>query len=92
MQRRFSPDHVARHFGVTKGTVIRWCESGVMPAVNVATPSASRKRWRMSEEDIEVFESRRANKPEEVPVTNAKPRRSIQRPTKDFLSRFQEGR
>lgn len=76
---------------MTKGTVILWCESGVMPAVNVATPSASRKRWRMSEEDIEVFESRRANRPEDTSGAKAKTLRSIPRPTKDFLSKSQGG-
>ncbi len=41
MSRRFSPEHVAKLFGVTKGTVIGWCKDGTMPAVNVARESAN---------------------------------------------------
>ncbi|MEZ6127897.1 MAG: helix-turn-helix domain-containing protein [Planctomycetaceae bacterium] len=61
MQRKLSPQQVAQRFGVSRTTVIQWCESGQMPAVNVASPTASRRRWRMSEDDIETFEARRAN-------------------------------
>lgn len=61
MERRFTPERVARRFGVSRTTVIESCGAGVMPAVNVASPRAHRKRWRMSEEDIEAFEERRAN-------------------------------
>ena len=64
MERRNTPEKVASQFGVSRTTVIEWCEAGVMPAVNVASPSARRKRWRMSEDDIEVFEERRANRQE----------------------------
>lgn len=56
-----------------------------MPAVNVARSTATRKRWRMSEEDIETFENRRKNK---VPAA-AQPkssRRTIARPTKDYFA------
>ncbi|MDA1232430.1 MAG: helix-turn-helix domain-containing protein, partial [Planctomycetota bacterium] len=64
MERRYSPEQVAKLFGVTKGTVIGWCQDGTMPAVNVARASAKRKRWRMSQDDIAAFEARRQNKPE----------------------------
>jgi hypothetical protein len=85
MEKRYAPDFVGKLFGVTKQTVIAWCESGVMPAVNVASPSAKRKRWRMSEEDIAVFQARRANKP--APESQKQSgRRLITRPTKDFFA------
>jgi len=61
MERKFTPDQVGLRFGVSRTTVIDWCEAGVMPAVNVASPSATNKRWRMSEDDINVFEARREN-------------------------------
>lgn len=85
MQRRYAPDQVGKMFGVTKQTVIKWCESGVMPAVNVASPSATRKRWRMSDDDIETFENRRQNK---LPVVSARSSscRNIARPTKDYFA------
>ena len=84
MQRRYTPEHVAKVFGVTKGTVIGWCEDGTMPAVNVARESATRKRWRMSEEDVETFQQRRANR--QASSVAAKATRRVQRPTKDFFA------
>ena len=91
MQRRYAPDQVGKMFGVTKQTVIKWCESAVMPAVNVASPSATRKRWRMSEDDIETFNNRRQNK---LPETSGKKssRRNIQRPVKDFFANVGGGK
>lgn len=84
VQRRFAPDWVARLYGVTKQTVIGWCEDGTMPAVNVARASAKRKRWRMSEDDIEEFNRRRANGLEAAKASPS--RRTITRPTKDFFA------
>ncbi|MBL8820552.1 MAG: helix-turn-helix domain-containing protein [Planctomyces sp.] len=86
MQRRFSPEHVAKLFGVTKGTVIGWCEDGTMPAVNVARAAATRKRWRMSEEDIEEFQRRRQNGAPLQQAKGASGRRKAQRPAKDFFA------
>lgn len=85
MERRYAPDFVAKLFGVTKGTVIGWCVDGTMPAVNVARAAAKRARWRISEEDIETFKARRANKPEPAPAAKST-RRTIQRPTKDYFA------
>ncbi len=62
MERKYTPDHVGRRFGVSRTTVVEWCEAGVMPAINVASPSATNRRWRMSEDDIAAFESRRENR------------------------------
>lgn len=84
MVRRLTPQQVSRLYGVAKSTVIGWCESGAMPAVNVASESAVRKRWRMSEDDLQVFDSRRGNKPAATqPATG---RRTIERPTKDYFA------
>ena len=91
MVKRYGPDWVAKLLGVSKGTVIGYCEDGSMPAVNVARSTATRKRWRMSEEDIETFEQRRGNKP--VPTSEAKSsRRTIQRPTKDYFAKTGGGK
>ncbi|MEQ9408431.1 MAG: helix-turn-helix domain-containing protein [Fuerstiella sp.] len=59
--RKYTPRDVGHRFGVNPATVIVWCESGLMPAVNVARPGATRQRWRMSEQDIAVFQQRREN-------------------------------
>lgn len=85
MNQRFSPEQVARVFGVTKSTVIAWCESGIMPAVNVAGESSKRKRWRMSVDDIAVFEGRRHNS-SPVQAQAKASRRTVARPTKDFFA------
>ena len=90
MERRYSPDHIAKVFGVTKGTVIGWCADGTMPAVNVARAAAKRARWRMSEEDVETFKARRANRPEKAPEAKAS-RRTIARPTKDYFANVSGG-
>ena len=86
MSRRYAPDYVGKLFGVTKQTVIGWCQDGTMPAVNVARASAKRKRWRMSEDDIAVFESRRQNKPEPAASDKRSRHRTIERPVKDFFA------
>jgi transposase len=86
MERRKTPDQVASRYGVSKGTVITWCESGVMPAVNVASPTAKRKRYRMSDEDMETFDARRANKPPAAKESKSS-RRTIARPTKDYFAK-----
>lgn len=86
MVRRYSPEYVAKLFGVTKGTVIGWCCDGTMPAVNVARASAKRKRWRMSEDDIATFEARRQNKPEPAASDKRSGRRMFQRPMKDYFA------
>jgi predicted site-specific integrase-resolvase len=91
MLRRYTPDHVAKLFGVTKGTVIGWCVDGTMPAVNVARASAKRKRWRMSEEDIATFEARRQNKVKTAAPELRSSRRTIQRPTKDYFATASAG-
>ena len=87
MTRRYAPDYVAKLFGVTKGTVIGWCKDGTMPAVNVARASATRERWRMSEDDITRFEERRQNKTKPTAAESKSSRRTVQRPTHDFFAK-----
>lgn len=84
-QRRYTPDQVAKKYGVSKGTVITWCEAGLMPSVNVASPTAKRKRHRMSDEGMETFDARRANKPPAEKETKSS-RRTIAKPTKDYFA------
>lgn len=86
MVRRQTPDQVARRLGVSKGTVIGYCEDGTMPAVNVARSTATRKRWRMSDEDIETFEARRRNSKPVAASETKSSRRTIAKPTKDYFA------
>ena len=90
MERRYTPEFVAKLLGVSKGTVIGYCEDGTMPAINVARATATRKRWRMSEANVEAFESRRSNKAATPPASKSS-RRTIQRPVKDFFAPSQAG-
>lgn len=92
MERRYSPEHIAKLFGVTKGTVIGWCVDGTMPAVNVARASSKRARWRISEEDVETFKSRRQNKQASTSTALDSSRRTIARPTKDFFAPLDESK
>lgn len=91
MGKRYGPDWVAKLLGVSKGTVIGYCEDGSMPAVNVARSTATRKRWRMSEEDIETFEQRRGNKPATTSEAKSS-RRTITRPVKDYFAKTGGGK
>lgn len=61
-QRNRIPQQVGRRFGVTAATVIEWCDSGLMSAVDVSSPQSTRRRWRMSQEDIEAFEAKRGSR------------------------------
>lgn len=87
MEKRHSPETVARQFGVARSTVIQWCAAGLLPAVDVASPTARRRRWRISETDVQTFEQRRGNTRPADPVgTGRKGARTVSRPTKDYLS------
>ena len=61
MEKRHSPETIAKVFGVARSTVIQWCAAGLLPAVDVAGPKAKRRRWRISESDVVEFQKRRGN-------------------------------
>lgn len=86
MNQRFTPEQIAKQFCVVKATVIAWCESGLMPAVNVATASAKRKRWRISQDDVQIFIDHRSNRYLREAKTDVRRTRSFPKPTKDYLS------
>ena len=60
--RKLTPNLVSQRFGVSKVTVIAWCDAGLLHAVNVARPGSTRKRWRMSEDDVDQFMEHRQNR------------------------------
>ena len=87
MHSRVSPETVARALGVSRGTVIGWCRSGVLPAVDVSGEGAKRRRWRIAEGDVAAFEQRRGNaRPADPAGSGRKGARTISRPVKDYLS------
>ncbi len=85
MEKRHSPEAIAKLFGVARSTVIQWCVAGLLPAVDVAGPKAKRRRWRISESDVQSFEQRRGNL-QSVPAPGSrKGVRTVARPVKDYL-------
>lgn len=62
-KRYLTPQQVATKLGVNRQTVNDWCESGIMPALNLARSGATKKRWRMSLNDLREFEQRRSSQP-----------------------------
>lgn len=61
MAKVMSPEVVAKIYGVSRGTVIGWCRSGALQAVDVSGEGAKRRRWRITEDNIAAFEAKRAN-------------------------------
>lgn len=57
--RRYTPSEVAKRYKVSRPTVAHWCESGLLPAINLATANATKRRWRISESDLQEFETKR---------------------------------
>jgi hypothetical protein len=57
---RFTPEAVGRRYGVSPETVIGWIEAGLMPATDLSKAGATRRRWRVTEEQIERFELNRS--------------------------------
>lgn len=56
-----SVGHVAKRFGVSRQTVIRWYDDGELPGLNMSPHSAKSKKrlLRFSDDDIERLAERR---------------------------------
>src|SRR5438034_897517 len=63
--RGLSPRKYAARLGVNVGKINRWLRTGELQAVNVATTTAGKPRWRILPEHIEQFERRRAATPKQ---------------------------
>jgi hypothetical protein len=70
-----TPPELAARYGVEPAKVLAWIRQGELRAINLATRPTGRPRWIIYEEDVAVFEDRRAAKP---PV---KPERRSRRAT-----------
>ena len=71
---------VAQQLGVDQGKVLDWIHSGQLVAVNVATNSGGRPRWRVSQESLAEFLTRR--KSQTPPST--RPRRKTKSDVTEF--------
>ncbi len=56
----YTPPQLARHYGVSVDKVIRWILAGELQALNLATTTGGRPRYRITAEAVEQFEARRA--------------------------------
>jgi helix-turn-helix protein len=57
------PAGIAERLSVTTPDVLRFINSGELVAVNVASPGARAKRWRIDPADLEAFLLRRRSQP-----------------------------
>jgi hypothetical protein len=56
----YSPPQLARKYGVNVDKVIRWILAGELAAMNLATTTEGRPRYKITAEAVEAFEARRA--------------------------------
>ena len=58
------PPQVAERFGVDPHKILGWIRRGELRAVNVATSTGGRPRFRISPADLAIFEASRAAGPQ----------------------------
>lgn len=57
----YSVRDLVQRYGITEHTVLAWIRSGELRAVNVGRTQCKKKpRWRITEEALQEFESRRS--------------------------------
>ena len=76
-----TPPEIAKRLRVSPETVIGWIRAGELLAINVASRTATRPRFRIKAEDLEAFELRRSA----VPTPTTRRRR---RPTPGVIQFF----
>jgi excisionase family DNA binding protein len=63
-----TPPELANRMGVSPDAVLGWIRSGELAATNVAKPTSTRPRYKISEEAVREFEKKRqAEKPAPAP-------------------------
>ena len=62
--RYLSPPEIARSRGVDVHKVAAWILSGELKAVNLATATSGRPRWKVSPEALAAFEAARSAGPQ----------------------------
>jgi hypothetical protein len=56
----FSPQQLAKRYGVAVDKITRWILAGELAALNLAQRADGRPRYRITAEAVEAFEQRRA--------------------------------
>lgn len=87
----YSAAQVAKQRGLVTATIIGLIDDGALEAVNVARRGSKRRRFRISEGMLSAFDEKRATKPAAA-TPDAKSRRTIQRPTKDYFAKTGGGK
>lgn len=72
--KKLTPTEVGDRYGVNFTTVLSWIAAGFLPATDCSRPTATRRRWRMDEDDLAEFDRRRGAK-----KTSATPRQRVSR-------------
>jgi excisionase family DNA binding protein len=62
--RYLTPPEIAKRYGVDEHKVHHWIQTGELPAVNVATNTGGRPRYRISPSDLAIFELARTVGPQ----------------------------
>ena len=62
--RYLSPPEIARQRGVDVKKIIAWIHTGELRAVNFATTTSGRPRWKISPEALAAFEAARSAGPQ----------------------------
>jgi excisionase family DNA binding protein len=60
LKKKFTPPEVAARYGVGRDKVLGWIKSGELRAINAAAKPGGRPRYLIDQEDLVLFEQRRA--------------------------------
>ena len=78
----WTPPQLAKRYGVSTDKVVRWILAGELAAMNLATVTTGRPRYKVKDEAVEAFEARRA-----ILSTPPRPPRKKRLPD-DFVRHF----
>lgn len=59
----YTPPQLAKEWGLDADKILGWIRSGQLIAVNMATTTGGRPRYRISAEEAQAFQKRRSNSP-----------------------------
>ena len=68
---------IQERFSVSQATVLHWCASGQIKAINVGRdPGKARARWRITEQALRDFEASRVATPAPQPQTRKRKKKA----------------
>ena len=56
----WTPPQLAKRYGVSTDKIVRWILAGELSAMNLATVTTGRPRYKITQAAVEAFEARRA--------------------------------